>query len=337
MTTQHQHGNGNGHAHPQAAAQMAEAASRFLESLSPQQKAKATYEYLDGERIFWYYPPLNRHGLPLRDMDESQRKLAYAVMESGLTPRAYKQAVQIIDHEVILGEIEKAAGMITFKRDPELYYFTVFGEPGSTETPWGWRVEGHHVSLHFSIWGDKVISTTPFFFGSNPAEVRSGPQKGLRILADRQDLALELVNSFDSSQKSRAIIYDDAPWDILNYNSSRPVFAKEEGLPASRMNGTQREMLMTLITEYVSTVREDVAQDKLAAIREQGLDGFHLAWAGGTQKTDKHYYRIHGGNFVVEYDNRQNEANHIHSVLRDVDNDFANDVLREHLLLYHVL
>lgn len=331
-----QHTHENGHAHARAAADMAAAAAAWLSSLSPEQRAKATYEYMDGERVFWYYPPLNRHGLALRDMDDAQRKRAYGIMESGLTPRAYKQAAQIIDHETILGKLEKERGVVSFVRDPELYYFTVFGEPGGAD-PWAWRVEGHHVSLHYSVWGDNVISTTPFFFGANPAEAPQGPQQGLRILGDRQDLAMELVNGLTSEQRRRAVIYPEAPYDILTYNSSRAVFPQDEGLPGSQMNGVQREMLMTIINEYVTTIREDVAQDKLNAIREQGLDDFYFAWGGGLENNTKHYYRIHGGAFIVEYDNRQNDANHIHSVLRDEENDFANDVLREHLLLYHVL
>ena len=336
MTAEQTH-NGNGHAHPQAVSQMSAAATAWLGSLSADQKAKATFEYMDGERIFWYYPPLNRHGLALRDMDDNQRKLALAIMETGLTPKAYRQALQIIEHELVLKDVEDRANIISFRRDPELYYFTVFGDPTGTEEPWAWRVEGHHVSLHYSLWDDKVISTTPFFFGANPSEVLEGPQKGLRILGDREDLALDLIQSMDSGQKSKAIIYDEAPFDILTYNASRPVFPKEEGLPGSQMNGTQQEMLMAIIGEYLAAIREDVAADKMAQVQDKGLANFHFAWGGGTERFSKHYYRIHSGNFIVEYDNRQNEANHIHSVLRDVENDFANDVLREHLILYHVL
>jgi hypothetical protein len=332
------HDHGNEHGQARAAAEMAEACRKFLDSLSPEQKAKATYRYEDGERIFWYYPPMNRHGLPIRDMDASQRELAYDIMASTLTEEAYQRAVKIIDLETTLGQLEKEAGTITFARDPELYYFTVFGEPGGQD-PWAWRAEGHHVSLHFSVWGDKVISATPFFFGSNPAEVRKGPQKGLRILASREDIAYELMESLDSGQRSKAIIMDKAPWDILTYNSSRVVLPKEEGLPASRMSGIQQEMLMALVTEYVGQARSEIAQQKLDAIREQGVDRLHLAWAGPVERglNKEHYYRIHGGNFLVEFDNRQNGANHIHSVWRDVENDFAQDVLRQHLLLYHVI
>jgi len=319
-----------------AAIQMTVASTEFLNSLSPEQVSKATYQYMDGERVFWYYPPLNRHGLPLKDMDTKQRSLAFKVMSSGLTDRSYEQAKSIIDHEDVLGPLEKEQGKVTFLRDPERYYFTIFGEPGGQD-PWGWRVEGHHVCLNYSIWGNKVISVTPFFFGANPAEVRKGPKSGLRILGTREDLAFDLMESLDAGQRGKAIIYDEAPLDILTYNSSKVSLPREEGLPASAMSGTQKEMLMALLTEYVSQVRSDIAEERLDRFKAQGIDNIHLAWGGPVDRTKAHYYRLHGDDFMVEFDNRQDGANHIHSVWREVENDFASDVLREHLLLYHVL
>ena len=328
MAIAHKHGS---------AAGMTKAAERFVESLSGDQRDKTVYEYMDGERIFWYYPPVNRHGLPLRDMDDDQRQLAYSLMETGLTEDSFEKAKLIIEHESVLGPLEKEAGIISFVRDPDLYYWTVFGDPGSDSEPWGWRVEGHHISLNFSLWGDNFISMTPFFFGANPAEVRKGPKKGLRILDAREDLGFELMNSLDKGQTSTATIYSEAPYDILTYNASRASLPPEEGLPASKMNDTQKEILRSLVNVYVNQVRSDMANDKWARLEAEGFDGLHWAWGGPTEEGNAHYYRIHGGNFVVEFDNRQNGANHIHSVWRDVENDFANDVLREHLLLYHVL
>ena len=328
MTTAHKHAS---------AAGMTKAAKRFVESLSGDQRDKTIYEYMDGERIFWYYPPVNRHGIPLRDMDDDQRQLAYSLMETGLTDRSFDQAKLIIEHESVLGPLEKEAGVTSFVRDPDLYYWTVFGDPASDKEPWGWRVEGHHISLNFSLWGDKFLSMTPFFFGANPAEVRNGPKKGLRILDQREDLAFELMNSLDQGQTSKATIYGEAPYDILTYNASRVSLPPEEGLPASKMNDTQKDILRNLVNVYVNQVRTDMAQEKLQRLEEEGFDGLHWAWGGPVEEGKEHYYRIHGGNFVVEFDNRQNGANHIHSVWRDVENDFANDVLREHLLLYHVL
>ena len=332
----HKHGP-----HSQAAAQMREAALKFLETLSADQKTRAAFQYMDGERIFWYYPPMNRHGLMLLDMEPAQREAAYALMASGLSQRANEQAKLIIDHEMVLGPLEIEEKVVTYERNPLRYSWTIFGDPAGTE-PWGWRVEGHHVSLHYSIWGDDVIAVTPFFFGSNPAEVRKGPKQGLRILADRQDLAMELMESMDSGQRSKAIIYDEAPLDILTFNASRASLPKEQGLPASQMSGTQMEVLTALVTEYITKVRSDLSQQRLADVLQDGgpgggLGNIHLAWGGPIDRTKPHYYRLHGGDFVVEYDNRQNGANHIHSVWRDVNNDFANDVLRDHLILYHSL
>ena len=316
---------------------MTNAAQAFVDSLTAAQRERTTYEYMDAERIFWYYPPINRHGLPLRDMTPAQRELAYTLMRTGLTERSYGQAVEIIDLELILGEIERQVGRPSFKRDPELYYWTIFGSPADPESPWGWRVEGHHVSLNYSLWGDRVISLTPFFFGSNPAEVRAGPRNGLRILDDREVLAYELMHSLDEAQRSVATIYSEAPWDILTYNASRVSLPPEQGLPASEFTDVQRDLLRRLVGVYVEQAPADVAAEKWRRIESAGFDGLHWAWAGPVDRSEPHYYRIHGGNFVVEFDNRQNGANHIHSVWRDIENDFANDVLGEHLLLYHVL
>ena len=319
-----------------SASGMTEAARAFLDGLDEQQRGVAAYEYLDAERIFWYYPPANRHGLPLRDMTEPQREAALELLRSGLTERAYEQARGIIDLETTLGEIERGAGARSFVRDPELYYWTVFGEPGQAESPWGWRVEGHHVSLHFSLWDDRFISVTPFFFGANPAEVRQGPKRGLRLLDDRETLAYELMRSLDGAQRETATIYPEAPWDIITFNSSRASLPPEEGLAASELAAPQRELLRKLMGVYVDQVRPDMAAERWRRI-EADLDRLHWAWAGPLDPAEPHYYRIHGGNFVVEFDNRQNGANHIHSVWRDVENDFANDVLGRHLLLFHVL
>ena len=337
-TLEHTHGikHTHYHEHISATAEMAEACRKWVDSLNPEQKAKATYHYLDGERQFWYYPPLNRHGLPLRDMTPEQRDLAYGIMESSLDAQAYEQAKAIIDHELILGPLEKERGIESFVRDPMLYYWTVFGDPGGEE-PWGWRAEGHHVSLHFSVWGEEVTAVTPFFFGANPAEVPHGPEQGKRILGDREDLAIELMATMTEEQRAKAIIHENAPWDILTYNTTKAPVHQGEGLSATDMTGEQKEILLALITEYVNQVRTDVAHERLEAIKENGLDHFRLVWAGATDRSRDHYYRIHGGNFLIEFDNIQDGANHIHSVWRDVENDFANDVLRDHRLMFHVL
>ncbi len=333
-------------------AAMRAAALDFVNSLDAAQRAKTTYDFMDAERIYWYYPPTNRHGLPLRDMTTVQRGLAMSLMRAGLSERAYQQAADIIDLELVLGEIERAAARQTFRRDPELYYWTIFGDPSDEALPWGWRVEGHHISLNFSLWADGLLSLTPLFFGTNPAEIRDGPQAGRRILDQREDLAFELMASLDATQRAHAVIYPEAPWDILTFNASRAVMPAYEGLPVSQMDADQRALLDRLVAVYIEQAPPELAAERRARMaaatarnpEESGC--MHFAWAGPIQPQDAphsaargepHYYRLHGGSFLVEFDNRQNGANHIHSVWRDVDNDFANDALGEHLILYHVL
>ena len=325
-----------GFGNAQITSEIAEACNNWLNSLSPEQKAKGTYDFRDGERIFWYYPPLNRHGLPLRDMDENQRQLAYAIIDATLAPDTAEKAKLIMEHELVLGPIEVEEGTANWDRNPELYYWTVFGEPGG-DGPWGWRAEGHHVSLHINAWEDKIISVTPFFLGANPAEVLKGGKQGLRILDRREDLAIELINSFDDGQKARAIVHEKAPWDILTYNSSKAAVHDNEGVSGAEMTGTQRETLMSIIAEYVSGMRSDYAENKMAELRERGLDNFRVVWAGALDRSRDHYYRIHGGNFIIEFDNIQNGANHIHSVWRDVENDFGEDVMRDTKKQYEIL
>ena len=325
------------HKHINTTKAMREAAVSYLATLSSEQKSKSTFEYMDGERQFWYYPPMNRHGLALRDMDITQRKAAMNLAEASLSPVAYEYMQQIIDHEAILGPIEKSKGIISFVRDCELYYFTIFGDPLTNDEPWGWRVEGHHISFHFSIWGDTVISTTPFFLGANPAEVKEGDSKGLRILKKREDLGLELFNSLDNDQQTIAKIADEPPFDILTYNSTKAVLMQEEGISGKEMSGVQKEILLSLLDEYHSVFPQDIYQEKIDNIQSKGLDDMYFVWAGGNKLGQQHYYRIHCGNLFIEYDNRQNDANHTHSVLRDVENDFAENILRQHQLLFKVL
>ncbi|MBM03737.1 MAG: hypothetical protein CL766_02995 [Chloroflexi bacterium] len=315
---------------------MQEAASSFYDNLDAKARNKALFHYLDGERIFWYYPPLNRHGLPLKDMTKELKSLVFTLLETGLSSDAFNQTLQIINHELILKELEIRENIKTFVRDPERYYFTIFGNPKSKD-PWGWRFEGHHVSIHFSIWSDKIISVTPLFLGVNPAEVKDGDSKGLRILKKREDLAFELVNSMSKDQHHIATIYENTPKDIITYNSSRVTVPVVEGISWDELKIGQQKLLKLLIAEYVNQVNPNLVKSKLEYLESNTLKSVKFGWAGGINLGEAYYYRIHGGNLFIELDNYQSGANHVHSVWRDVENDFAQDVLRKHLLSYHVL
>ncbi len=320
-------------AHDVASA-MADAASDFLTSLEGEQRSQATYDFADPERKDWHFVPRpftgpkKRGGLPSKDMRPDQRHLAYALLSTGLSHRGYTTALQIMSLEHVLWEIEQAP-----HRDSSMYYLTIFGEPGADR--WGWRFEGHHLSANFTIAGGEVVAGTPVFFASNPAEVRDGPRRGLRVLPREEDVARALVTSLDEGQKKDAVIGDRAPQDILTSAEQKVDPLEGEGIPFSRLGGAQRELLEELVGVYLHRLRAEVAAAEWQEIREAGMDGILFAWAGGFEKGEPHYYRVQGPTFLLEYANTQNGANHVHAVWRDFDGDFGEDVLRRHYALHH--
>jgi hypothetical protein len=323
-----------------AAEEMTLAAKTFLSSLSDEQKARATFDFEapfkeetiakpglppPDERRNWHYVPRTRSGLPLKDITAEQRLLAHGLLSTGLSHRGYTKAVGIMSLEGVLAALENNPK----KRDPELYYFSIFGTPG--KEPWGWRVEGHHLSLNFTISAGNTVMT-PSFFGTNPGEVKQGPRTGTRVLEAEEELGRSLVKSLDEAQLKKAVILEKAPQEVLNVpgrNDSKP-----EGIPWADLPQPQRETLTKLIREYLFRHRPDVAETEFAKVMEK-TGTLHFAWAGGLERGEPHYYRVQGGTFVLEYDNVQNGANHVHSVWRDFDRDFGADVLAEHYKAAH--
>jgi hypothetical protein len=316
----------------ETAQRMAEAATTFLAALSAEQRRQATFAVADDERRNWHYIPKSRLGLPLKEMDTSQQQLAYALLSSGLSRQGYGKAMRIMSLEKVLGELEGTAGR--FRRDPELYYFTVFGTPSDT-APWGWRVEGHHVSVNVLVVEGSRIAPTPNFFGANPARVPQGGLEGLRILAAEEDLARQLLGTLQGQQKSRAVTSPEAPADILTRAEQRVRLDTPTGLAAGDMDEVQRGTLQQLLAEYVHRMPPDVADVRLNQIEKAGKAHIHFAWAGAEAPGEPHYYRLQGPSFLVEYDNTQNNANHIHSVWRDVEGDWGEDLLAGHYARSH--
>ena len=306
-------------------ADMLTATDAFLASLSAAQRSKAVFAFDDAERINWHFVPRARRGLPLKEMSAGQRELARGILRAGLSQRGYLTANTIIDLELVLREMGENP---TF-RDPELYYFTVFGTP-SRATPWGFRTEGHHLSLNFTLVRDTLIATAPTFFGANPAEVRSGARRGLRALAAEEDIGRELVLSLDERQRPRALISTDAPRDIVTGNAARVEPLSPIGIRVTELRPEQAAILVRLLDVYLGRMADPVAARRRAALERTDFDKVAFAWAGSTRRGEAHYYRIQGPSFLVEYDNTQNGANHIHSVWRDFDGDFGRDLLREH-------
>jgi hypothetical protein len=312
---------------------MATAATRFLESLTPEQRQQATFAFDSAERMRWHFVPnFERNGLQVKAMTEPQRKAAFDLLRTGLSERGYTTYTQIMQLENILREVEKGSGPT---RDPEGYRFSVFGTPSAKGT-WGWRVEFHHVSLHFSVVNGTAIASTPSFAGANPAEVREGPQKGQRTLAMLEDSGRALVTAFDEDQRKVGIFNTVALNDIVTGNMLDIKPLSPEGVKASAMTAPQRDLLMKVIDSYTGLMAPDIAADRLAKIKAAGLDNVAFAWAGSIERGQRHYYRVQGPTFLIEFDNSQNNGNHVHSIWRDFQGDFGRDLLREHITTAHL-
>jgi hypothetical protein len=314
-----------------AAAEMAAAANAFLASLSDDQRAGAAFEFEEAERTRWHFIPGEMHarqGVMIREMNEAQRGAAHDLLRSGLSDGGYATANAVMQLEDILNVIEGADGR--FERDSELYFLSVFGTPGP-EGAWGWRFEGHHMSLHFTVVEGTWVATAPAFLGSNPAEVREGPSTGLRILAEREDVARQLFASLDDAQRSVALVSEDAPNDILTGADMNIDPLMPTGISAAELRSDQRDLLMSLVEVYAGFWRDDLSAARMEALGRIDVDDLTFAWAGSGEVGARHYYRVQSPSFLIEYDNTQNDANHVHSVWRDFDGDFGEDLLREHL------
>ena len=319
-----------------SAAAMAKAAGQFLDGLTPEQRAKAAFAFTSEDRLRWHFIPnemFPRKGIMLKEMSEAQRRLAHDLLRTGLSARGYNKVTAIIQLEDILKVVE-AGGK--FARNKEEYLFSVFGTPGP-KGPWGWRVEGHHISVRFTINDGSVtnqVASSPMFLGSNPAEVRDGDQKGLRVLGEEEDAGRALVLALSPDHLRSAVINATAPTDILTMNKNDITPLPDEGVLYSALPAKQQEMLVRIIEVYTSTMEADVAAERMAVAKKAGLDKVRFAWAGETEKGKKHYYRIQGPTFLIEFDNTQNDGNHVHSVWRDFNGDFGRDLLREHIAAF---
>ncbi|BET65691.1 DUF3500 domain-containing protein [Opitutales bacterium ASA1] len=317
------------HAHPHPVAdEMSAAARAWLESLDERQRAEATVAFETGDREDWHFVPRRRGGLALKEMNEAQRRLAFALVRSALSARGFEKVQAIVTLESVLREIE--GGGIFSHRDPERYHLLVAGTPEAHGT-WGWRFEGHHLSLNITAVRGEAFAVTPSFLGANPAEVPRGPRRGERILAEEEDLGRALVRSLDARQRAVAIVSTRAPSDILTGAARRVEPLSPPGIAYAALEAEQQAALVRLIEVYVERHRAELAKADMQKIRAAGLEKVHFAWAGGLERGEGHYYRVQGPTFLLEYDNTQNDANHIHTVWRDFEGDFGRDLLREHL------
>jgi hypothetical protein len=323
---------------PATAGHMASAAQAFLASLTSEQQAAAHLPFGDDRRYVWDYRPLEstpRPGLRLINMHAEQKHKALALLDIGLSTRGADTVRNIMQLEIPLLANEQAAGRVTpFVRHPEQYTVCIFGEPGSRQ-PWAWHIGGHHVGLHFAVIDGDRIASLPLFFGANPAEVRHGPTKGLRTLAPEEDLARALVRSLPSDQKRVAIVSAIAFPDILtDHYRVANAYAPPDGLGWSVMNADTRQQLSGLIRHYATRTNDELSGPTWRKL-EAEFEAVTFAWAGGEEPGQGHYYTIKAPSWLIEYDNTQNGANHIHSVLRDIAGDWGEDLIAQHYAQAH--
>lgn len=299
----------------------------FIEALDEKQKEKTLHDFNDIYRERWHYLPTEswpRRGISIAQLSELQRTKLHALLQSSLSSSGYDKTMATIELENVLAELENNPE----RRNPEKYFINIWGDP-SKDKLWSWRFEGHHVSLHFTN-VDHEMSFSPRFFGANPGIVKSGSKKGLRSLAAEQDLGIELINSMNDKQKSKAIISDMAYYEIVTSNALEVAPLEENGLKISEMTTSQIGILSKIIEEYVSVIPEELAKKRMRTIKDENFEDIFFAWAGATEIGKAHYYRIQGKSFLLEFDNAQNNANHIHTIWRDFDGDFGRDMIREH-------
>lgn len=307
---------------------LVEAVQQFLETLDDAQLQQLSFELDDDERYNWHYTPRDRKGLPLKAMGEDQQQAAMHLLELLLSEQGLTKAKNVMALENVLRYVENRPDDDTY-RDPENYYFTIFGNPQPGEA-WGWRLEGHHLSLNFSSLSNEIVSATPTFFGANPGKVPSGPKEGWRVLQPEEDLGRELVKLLDSDQLKTALIAEEAYPEIVTGTERQAQVDAPTGIAYRDMTTEQQSILMQLIELYYNVHRTEVADAALQNVKDSGLDEIHFGWAGGLEIGDPHYYRIQNEGFVIEYDNTQNNANHIHTIVRDLQNDWGDNTLKTH-------
>lgn len=303
-----------------------QAAQAFMTELGSTRVAQAVLPFDSNQRTNWHYFPKSMHrraGIHVAELTPRQMETALDLLRMSLSDQGYAKATGIMQLDDILRDGRRFSSY-----GSAYYWFTIFGAP-SLDRPWGWRLEGHHLSLNFTF-TPEAGAATPAFMGANPAEVKKGPKAGWRILANEDEKAHKLLAALDASQGARAVIATRAPGDIIHGPHRSALLQVFSGLPASEMTTAQQNLLMDLIEEYVSNVADGLARAYIEKIGQSGIDNIYFAWAGGTQPGQPYYYRIHGPTFVIEYDHTQNNPNHVHSVWRDSANDFGEDLLKKH-------
>jgi hypothetical protein len=304
---------------------MKSAAEAFLGSLDAAQRARAVFPFASPERENFRFTPQVRSGLPLKEMDAAQRAAAMKLLDAALSDQGKLKATQIMLLESVLAVLEEKPDY----RDPSKYHVSIFGIPGD-EAGWGWKFEGHHLALNYTIVGGKEVAVTPSFFGANPAKVGGEHFQELRVLKAEDELAHALVATLLAGGHKEVVFSDKAPAEILTAENRKATALEPVGVSAGDMSAAQQQALRELIGTYTGRQRQDLAAAELRQFEAAGFDKIRFGWAGGTAAGEAWYYRVQGPTFLLEAANTQNHANHIHTVWRDFEGDFGHDLMAEH-------
>ncbi len=307
-------------------------ANNFIETLSPELKAETLMNLDNEERLRFNFVPIKRKGVTFKDFNETQKEAAIALLKASLSEDGYKKTVAITQLENVLivlenNELKMPDG--SPMRDPLNYHFLVFKDK-SNDTFWGWSFEGHHISLNFIAQENKILSSTPSFLGSNPAIVPSGPHKGKEVLKEESEMGFKLVNALSNEQLNKALISSQAPRDIISGTRISAENLEPYGISYAELSTSQQKALKDLIHVYINNYESEFGKSFWDKINTSGVEGLSFAWAGSLTPGKAHYYRIQSPVILIEYDNTQNNANHVHTVVRDLSNDFGSDVLKAH-------
>lgn len=313
---------------------LSQRANDFLNTLTPEIKSRALLKLEDPERYNLNFIPIERKGPTFHDFNEQQKNAALALLKASLSQEGYRKTSEIMELEKILFVLENDKNKYSDGsswRDPLNYHFLIFGDP-APENFWGWKFEGHHISLNFVSTDNRIVSSTPSFFGSNPAVMEVQGHERKEVLKLESDLGFMLVNSLTSDQLKLARFSETAPEEIITRNNRNVVNIEPRGIYYKMLNDQQKETFMKLLNVYVDNYEHGFAEAFRSKIEKAGYENLSFSWAGSLKPGVPHYYRIQGPMLLIEFDNTQNDANHIHSVVRDLTNDYGGDILREH---YH--
>jgi hypothetical protein len=331
----------------QSKTDMVKVTNDFLESLSPNEKSVVLFAMDDSLRTQWTNLPIGlapRKGLRYGDLSEQSKISFHKILSTIFSSQGYLKTFAIMQVDDILHEIfeitherdqidEQTIGFIrTLDWDYGNYFIAILGNP-TMDDAWGFKFEGHHISINLTVTKDS-FTMTPLFLGSDPAVVEVTQYAGLRPLSKEEDYGFWFVNTLDDTQKAKATLSQEVPKDILT-NPDRPQwYADFMGIKGSELRPEQQKILQYLIEEYMNNMEKEKAEEYLDILHARGMDEVYFAWIGSYEPMKAHYYMIHSPDFIIEYDNVGflDNANHIHSIFREKGNDFGEDILRKHLL-----